>query len=435
EPAFSSSVPGEVQFSLDPLIPGSTDYISLVFAPPGEELAGELLTFDADLEVYDGGVLQQSANESSWMYVLCSYDPNAKYAYPAGFTDSHFITGDGPLDYTIVFQNTGSSVAQNVTLQDTLDTDLDFATLEILGASHDMNHVLDESTGELFFVFQNINLPDSTSNEPASHGYVHYRIWPDAGLAAGTQLNNTAWIYFDGNEPVITNTTWHEIFDCNGLANITGETEYCLGENLALSAAQQWVESFGWTVNGALSDTDAILDVLTTQSGMLSIGLTSENEICSETDEVEVQVYEWQLSDFTVAFDGTTWTFTGNDGEAWQWYYNGEEIDGAVEQTYESTEEGWYSLFTTTTTGCDIISEPMLVLSTDDITGDAVTFFPNPTDDIITFSRPVDHVALYDLSGQAVLETSRTTMLDLSLLAPGYYLLELEGSVMPVLLK
>ena len=62
-------------------------------------------------------------------------------------------------------------------------------------------------TGALLFTFNNILLPDSNTNEPASHGYVIYSIETDSGLFAGTMINNTADIYFDLNEPVITNTT------------------------------------------------------------------------------------------------------------------------------------------------------------------------------------------------------------------------------------
>ena len=52
--------------------------------------------------------------------------------------------------------------------------------------------------------FSNILLPDSTTNEALSHGLVSFRIKPMQPLFVGTEIANTANIYFDFNEPVIT---------------------------------------------------------------------------------------------------------------------------------------------------------------------------------------------------------------------------------------
>jgi len=59
----------------------------------------------------------------------------------------------------------------------------------------------------LKFSFPNILLADSNINEPASHGYIQYRINQKSTNVLGDEIKNTANIYFDFNEPVITNTT------------------------------------------------------------------------------------------------------------------------------------------------------------------------------------------------------------------------------------
>jgi hypothetical protein len=56
-------------------------------------------------------------------------------------------------------------------------------------------------------VFDNIALPDSTTNEAGSHGFVQYSVRAKAGLPNGAQIPNTASIYFDFNLPVVTNAT------------------------------------------------------------------------------------------------------------------------------------------------------------------------------------------------------------------------------------
>ena len=122
----------------------------------------------------------------------------------------HVIAPNQKLTYTIGFQNTGTYYATDVILRDTLDTNLDFETITVLGASHHpFSWSLDQGT--LTFQFLDIMLPDSNMNEPASHGWVQYSMMPKAGLTDGMTITNTASIYFDFNVPVVTNTTSNEI--------------------------------------------------------------------------------------------------------------------------------------------------------------------------------------------------------------------------------
>ncbi len=151
------------------------------------------------------------ANSANDTFYFCrpvtnSYDPNIKEASPAGPGGNGHVAPNTEMTYTIHFQNTGNDVAYNIAITDTIDPNLDMSTLQILGSSHTM---VPDVTGSniLRFNFYNINLPDSTSNEPMSHGWVTYRIDPYQWLPDGTQIDNTAYIYFDFNEAIITNTT------------------------------------------------------------------------------------------------------------------------------------------------------------------------------------------------------------------------------------
>ena len=54
-------------------------------------------------------------------------------------------------------------------------------------------------------------LPDSTTNEKASHGFVSYKINTKPNLQDGQTIDNQANIYFDVNLPVATNTYRHTI--------------------------------------------------------------------------------------------------------------------------------------------------------------------------------------------------------------------------------
>ncbi len=152
--------------------------------------------------------IQGDNNPSNDTLIHCiiirnSFDPNDKEASPASDID---INGNHWLTYTIRFQNTGTAPAENIYILDTLDGNLDLSTFQLLAYSQQPSVLILEG-GIARFNFLNINLPDSNANEPASHGYVQYRIKLNNGLAVGTQVHNTAYIYFDFNAPVVTNTT------------------------------------------------------------------------------------------------------------------------------------------------------------------------------------------------------------------------------------
>jgi uncharacterized repeat protein (TIGR01451 family) len=133
--------------------------------------------------------------------IVNSYDPNEKDVYPTSVLPNY----DGYFTYTIHFQNTGTAPAINIKVQDTLSTNLDLSTFEITAYSHPNNTTL--SGNLISFKFPNIWLPDSTSDLEGSKGFVQYRIKPIANLPVGTQITNTANIYFDFNAPIQTNTT------------------------------------------------------------------------------------------------------------------------------------------------------------------------------------------------------------------------------------
>jgi uncharacterized repeat protein (TIGR01451 family) len=145
--------------------------------------------------------------------VTGSYDPNEKRVRPEGFFN---LDTDTVLDYTIYFQNTGTDTAFTVVLRDTLPLDVDTRTFRMNGASHPFTYTL-TGNGLLTVTFNNILLPDSNTNEPLSHGLVSFSIKPILPLALGTVISNEADIYFDFNEPVITDPAVVVVTDATGM--------------------------------------------------------------------------------------------------------------------------------------------------------------------------------------------------------------------------
>ncbi|MBK7390139.1 MAG: T9SS type A sorting domain-containing protein [Bacteroidetes bacterium] len=163
--------------------------------------------FTAGANSYNaGGTLQFSDQEYWTQTAICAFDPNDKSVTPPGILAENFTLMGDTLEYLIRFQNTGNDTAFNVVILDTLDNNLNFSTFELLDASHSLQTEI-KNDGAIKFSFLNILLVDSVANEPESHGYIRYRIRGNSGLADSTEINNTAYIYFDYNTAIITNTT------------------------------------------------------------------------------------------------------------------------------------------------------------------------------------------------------------------------------------
>jgi uncharacterized repeat protein (TIGR01451 family) len=139
-----------------------------------------------------------------------SYDPNDKQGFPLGSGVEHRIRPGQELEYMIRFQNTGTDTAFNIVIRDTLAAWLDPATVRPGAASHPYTWEL-SGQGVLSFTFANVLLPDSSTNLAGSQGFVAFRIDQQPGVPLGTQIRNTAAIYFDFNLPVITNQTLHTV--------------------------------------------------------------------------------------------------------------------------------------------------------------------------------------------------------------------------------
>ncbi len=145
-----------------------------------------------------------SNNNYHYCYsVVDSHDPNVKETYPVNVAPGY----NGWFNYTIHFQNTGNASAHNILLSDTLDSKLDLKTFQLINYSN--KNVVTVNKNVLTVQFHNINLPDSTGNQTGSVGFIQYRIKPKTALPSGTVIKNTAYIYFDFNSPVITDTTYN----------------------------------------------------------------------------------------------------------------------------------------------------------------------------------------------------------------------------------
>jgi len=98
-----------------------------------------------------------------------SYDPNDKQGFPIGYGASHYILPGTDLEYLIRFQNTGTDTAFTVVVRDTLSNWLNPESIEMGAASHENTWRL-TGPGIIEWRFENILLPDSSTNLAGSNG-------------------------------------------------------------------------------------------------------------------------------------------------------------------------------------------------------------------------------------------------------------------------
>jgi len=327
--------------------------------------------------------------------VVNSYDPNVKEVYPEKI--------DHPGDwhtYTIHFQNTGTAPAIHILVKDTLDQNLDWSSFQRVAASHDnLTQVL--NNGIVHFNFPNIYLADSTSDEPNSHGWIQYRIKTNAELISQTIIHNTAAIYFDFNEPIITND-----------AVIT----YCTAVNVELGF---------WMCNGESVTVDGVV--------YTDPGLYSNTYTTSFGCDSIVEILITPILNLDVILSGTT--LTAAPGFTYQWIdcLTGAEISGATADAFTPETNGSYSV-QISGAGCSKTSvcKEVIVSGIKEINSILLTLNPNPAKDILTigYSANIQNsiVVITDLAGRVVLRqplVGDATQLNITGISQGTYLVNI----------
>ena len=153
-----------------------------------------------------------------------SYDPNDKQAFPRGYSDEHFIEPNTDIEYLIRFQNEGTDTAFRVVIRDTLSFALNEYTVVPGASSHHYEFDLYNSN-VLKFTFNDIMLPQKDIDEEGSMGFVKFKIKQREDNPIGTEILNSAAIYFDYNAPVITEDAYHVIGENFVEIDISSNTE------------------------------------------------------------------------------------------------------------------------------------------------------------------------------------------------------------------
>jgi len=185
-------------WTLPDIAPGSSGTINLLDSVYLSHATGDTLMFTATITI--GNKELNPADNTFVLYeqIVGAIDPNDLLVFPKGA-----IEKGQELTYRIRFQNVGNYEATNIYVEDMLPDNLDPNSIHDMAMSH--NGIFVREGHKLSWEFLNVALPDSTSDEEGSHGFIQFKVLPIQSIDHGEWIENEAQIRFDFESPIITN--------------------------------------------------------------------------------------------------------------------------------------------------------------------------------------------------------------------------------------
>ncbi len=277
----TSSNSNGFSYNFSDLQPNETRFIDVQFQVPTIPTVtlGQLVSNSVEITPTTEDINPLNNSASLTQTIIGSYDPNdISESHGHEIVHSQFSSNDY-LYYTIRFQNSGTANATTVRIEDLLDDQLDFATIQMINASH--LYSMTRTNNQVLWQFDDIQLvPESVNNE-ASQGYVLFKIKPLAGYSIGDIIPNSAAIYFDFNPPIITNTFETEFvaalsteqFSSNAFVLYPNPASHYVSLKLSSNSEYNSVSVTDMLGKSMKVNADFLSDVITIDTSSLSKGL------------------------------------------------------------------------------------------------------------------------------------------------------------------
>ena len=223
-PSVTSTNGNTMTWNFSGLQPFESKFIdvTLKFNTPQQSpalIGGENIMFSANLTTLNSDETPANNTFELSQTVVNSFDPNDKTCLQGNSVDISTV-GDY-VTYLIRFENIGNGNAKNIFIRDEIDSaKFDITTLTPLHASHLFSTKVYDGN-RVQFLFENILLPSTLGSNT---GYVAFKIKTVSTLNIGDSFSNAAAIYFDYNDPILTNNEVTTIAD--QLSNPTFEQKH-----------------------------------------------------------------------------------------------------------------------------------------------------------------------------------------------------------------
>jgi hypothetical protein len=301
--------------------------------------------------------------------VSWSYNPLKKSGYPKGIDVPGYIPHGQDLTYTINFQNTNSDTASFVYISDNLDSDFDNQSIKIITSSHPVEYTFQENSSSYYFVFRDIKLPSVIKDSLNNQGFVKFRVKPLENLPDKTRVNNIAFVSLNYGSAYETNfirNTYSDFIPQDSDGDFISDSLDCDSLNFFVFPGAQEI-----VYNGLDDD-------------------CNPNTLDDDLDR-----------------DGYPLAEDCNDK-------NRNIHPGAIDIPNNGIDED-----------CDGMD---MIVSSHEIGQSTIKIYPNPVSNNLIIETE-DHfdfkIRIFNLQGQSILEDKNNTVVDVSSIPNGFYLLEI----------
>ncbi|MEZ5172350.1 MAG: S8 family serine peptidase [Bacteroidia bacterium] len=161
----------------------------------------------------------------------------------------------------------------------------------------------------------------------------------------------------------------------------------CLGQSAEITASG--ATNYSWSPQSILSSASgSVVQATPDETSTLTLSGTNANG-CTNSFQFVIQVYD--IPQIPEAIQTGVNELTAPDAFAYQWYFEGNPIEGGTFQTYSPSQSGNYSVEVFNQNGCSSISEEVNfddnVLDLSAISSDPISIYPNPARDYIYISK------------------------------------------------
>ncbi|HKK77428.1 MAG TPA: T9SS type A sorting domain-containing protein [Saprospiraceae bacterium] len=143
--------------------------------------------------------------------------------YPKGYRGG-IIAQETDLTYKFILSNTGEELVDRIVIRDTLSGFLDISTLEMGASSHPYSFEV-YNQGILKITFDDIQLRPDGASDNTDYAFVEFRISQNPGNPVGTIIANRASIFYDYQQPVLSNRVEHTVGQYPDFVEIVVDTD------------------------------------------------------------------------------------------------------------------------------------------------------------------------------------------------------------------
>jgi len=236
------------------------------------------------------------------------------------------------------------------------------------------------------------------------------------GASGWTDANNYLWLFGGGIGGDYIGDFWRFVPDTS--CTPCGQTPHaffssanfiCPGSCIDFINNSTQATSYSWSFQGASPDTSTAFqptNICYSNPGSYNVQLIASNTTSSDTLLLTnyITVYPSPLPQSITQSDDTLFAIAGS--ASYQWYYNGNIINGATDYFYLATQNGDYNVVATDVNGCEVEAAVFNVMTSVQAIGvDEIIIFPNPVEDKVKIqkskvTRTALDVSVYNVIGE-----------------------------------